>query len=76
MCDKKIQKEEFFFYEPGGPEFSLYVNGDDECEDCPHRTVQWEYISEHIPSKTENYGCRGLREFRAKSIELRINGRT
>lgn len=77
MCDKKIQKEEKFFYEPGGPEIDLYIKGDEDCIGCPHRIVPYDYISSSTsnPSETE-YECRGLAIIPGRSIELRMNGRT
>jgi hypothetical protein len=72
MCDKKIQKEEFFFYEPGGPEFSLYIRGDKNCIGCPHRTISYDYISDSDPSAKTEYGCRDLEGTFGKSIELRM----
>ncbi len=78
MCDKKIQKEEKFFYEPGGPEYTLYINGDEDCEGCCHRTVS--YLCDP-PEESDKYGCRGLdskdmlldsKDMLRRSIELRM----
>ena len=73
MCNKIIQKEEKFFYKPGGPEFDWYVNGDGECIGCPHRTVSWALIKGSVSYNLDNYGCRGLKSTFGKSIELRMH---
>jgi hypothetical protein len=77
MCDKKIQKEEKFFYEPGGHEFDVYINGDDECVGCPHRTVSYYHIKNYGSNPSDDeYRCRGLEGTLGKSIKLRMYGRS
>ena len=51
MCDKIIQQEEKFFYEPGGALFNSFIYGDKDCLKCEHCLIN---------PKNLTYKCRGM----------------
>lgn len=65
MCDKIIQQESKFFYEPGGAIYNLFIYGDKKCKICPRYMVS---LNDEYP--WVKYKCEGMNP--NHSFELRI----